>query len=216
VVAPREIDQFFQCAMAQPRIGRMRDRFGLYRRVDHDPFEITARQCPGLVRHRQALLDQRRQLFFAQALTPMRQRRAVERQAVAEAELAAEKLIIGVLQPARTQRLVRQVCMCFGMNSPATSLVGRPGCPGPGVCKKTGPAPPSSCEIDYFPRRVSLGPSTFPRFFTDDYMIKALRDKLGLKVRAYEVGETVAGAWYWNRYPASVFCFYSLYARPCA
>ena len=45
------------------------------------------------------------------------------------------------------------------------------------------------------------------------YMIKALRDKLGLKVRAYEVGETVGGAWYWNRYPASVFCFYSLYAR---
>ena len=51
----------------QPRIGRMRDRFGLYRGVDHDPFEITARQCPGLVRHRQALLDQRHQLFFAQA-----------------------------------------------------------------------------------------------------------------------------------------------------
>ena len=67
VMAPREIDQFFQCAMAQPRIGRVRDRFGLHRGVDHDPFEITGRQRAGLVRHRQALLDQRHQLFFAQA-----------------------------------------------------------------------------------------------------------------------------------------------------
>ena len=47
-------------------------------------------------------------------------------------------------------------------------------------------------------------------------MIKALRDKLGLKVRAYEAGETVGGTWYWNRYPALVFCFYSLYVHPCA
>jgi hypothetical protein len=31
------------------------------------------------------------------------------RQAVAEAQLAAEELVIGVLQPARTQHLVRQV-----------------------------------------------------------------------------------------------------------
>ena len=52
--------------------------------------------------------------------------------------------------------------------------------------------------------------------FSGMYMIKALRDKLGLKVRAYEVGETVGGAWYWNRYPASVFCFYSLYGVRCA
>ena len=73
VVAPREMDQFFQCAMAQPRIGRMGDRFGLYRGVDHDPFEIAGCQRPGLVRHRQALLDQRCQLFLAQPLPPMRQ-----------------------------------------------------------------------------------------------------------------------------------------------
>src|SRR5215831_18232156 len=30
VVAPRQFDQFFQGAMAQPRIGRVRDRFRLY------------------------------------------------------------------------------------------------------------------------------------------------------------------------------------------
>jgi hypothetical protein len=73
VVAPRQFDQFFQCAMAQPRIGRVRDRFRLYRGVDHNPFEIAGRQSAGLVRHRQALLDQRHQLLRAQPLTPMRQ-----------------------------------------------------------------------------------------------------------------------------------------------
>src|SRR6201981_1116512 len=39
-------------------------------------------------------------------------------------------------------------------------------------------------------------------------------DKLGLKVRVYEGGETVGGTWYWNRYPGArcdsdsyVYCF---------
>src|SRR3712207_9297192 len=40
------------------------------------------------------------------------------------------------------------------------------------------------------------------------------RDRLGLKVRVYEAGETVGGTWYWNRYPGArcdsdsyVYCF---------
>jgi hypothetical protein len=37
--------------------------------------------------------------------------------------------------------------------------------------------------------------------FSGMYMLKALRDRLGLKVRVYETGETVGGTWYWNRYP---------------
>jgi len=73
LVTPRQIDQFLQRAVAQPCIGRVSDRFRLYRGVDHDPFEIAGRQCSGLVRHRQALLDQRHQLLLAQALAPMRQ-----------------------------------------------------------------------------------------------------------------------------------------------
>src|SRR6516164_4894067 len=50
--------------------------------------------------------------------------------------------------------------------------------------------------------------------FSGMYMIKALRDKLGLKVLAYEAGETVGGTWYWNRYRGArcdsdsyVYCF---------
>ena len=51
--------------------------------------------------------------------------------------------------------------------------------------------------------------------FPGMYMLKALRDRLGLKVPVYETGETVGGTWYWNRYPgarcdseAYVYCFY--------
>jgi cation diffusion facilitator CzcD-associated flavoprotein CzcO len=50
--------------------------------------------------------------------------------------------------------------------------------------------------------------------FSGMYMLKALRDKLGLKARVYEAGETVGGTWYWNRYPgarcdsdAYIYCF---------
>ena len=50
--------------------------------------------------------------------------------------------------------------------------------------------------------------------FSGMYMLKALRDRLGLKVRVYEAGETVGGTWYWNRYPGArcdsdsyIYCF---------
>ena len=50
--------------------------------------------------------------------------------------------------------------------------------------------------------------------FSGMYMLKSLRDKLGLKVRVYEAGETVGGTWYWNRYPgarcdsdAYIYCY---------
>ncbi len=50
--------------------------------------------------------------------------------------------------------------------------------------------------------------------FSGIYMLKSLRDKLGLNVRVYEAGETVGGTWYWNRYPgarcdsdAYIYCF---------
>jgi cation diffusion facilitator CzcD-associated flavoprotein CzcO len=50
--------------------------------------------------------------------------------------------------------------------------------------------------------------------FSGMYMLKSLRDKLGLNVRAYEAGETVGGTWYWNRYPGArcdsdsyIYCF---------
>jgi cation diffusion facilitator CzcD-associated flavoprotein CzcO len=50
--------------------------------------------------------------------------------------------------------------------------------------------------------------------FSGIHMLKSLRDRLGLKVRVYEAGQTVGGTWYWNRYPgarcdsdAYIYCF---------
>jgi cation diffusion facilitator CzcD-associated flavoprotein CzcO len=50
--------------------------------------------------------------------------------------------------------------------------------------------------------------------FSGMHMLKSLRDRLGLRVRVYEAGETVGGTWYWNRYPGArcdsdsyVYCF---------
>ena len=39
--------------------------------------------------------------------------------------------------------------------------------------------------------------------FSGMYMLKSLRDKLGLKAKVFEMGETVGGTWYWNRYPGA-------------
>ena len=61
------------------------------------------------MRHRQALLDQRHEMFLAEPLAPARQRGALERQRVLEALLAAEVLVIRILDSARAQHLVRQI-----------------------------------------------------------------------------------------------------------
>ena len=39
--------------------------------------------------------------------------------------------------------------------------------------------------------------------FSGLYMLKRLRDELGLDARVYETGSGVGGAWYWNRYPGA-------------
>ncbi len=50
--------------------------------------------------------------------------------------------------------------------------------------------------------------------FSGMYMLKSLRDKLGMKVKAIEAGLGVGGTWYWNRYPGArcdsdsyIYCF---------
>jgi hypothetical protein len=76
----------------------VRDCLWLNRGVDHYPLEIAGCQGLGLVRHREALLDQGDQLLLAQPLAPIRHRRAIERQLVTEAQLAAEELAIDPMQ----------------------------------------------------------------------------------------------------------------------
>ena len=41
--------------------------------------------------------------------------------------------------------------------------------------------------------------------FSGMYMLKSLRDRLGLRARVIEAGDTVGGTWYWNRYPGAKF-----------
>ena len=39
--------------------------------------------------------------------------------------------------------------------------------------------------------------------FSGLYMVRRLRDELGLDVRGFEAGAGVGGTWYWNRYPGA-------------
>ncbi len=39
--------------------------------------------------------------------------------------------------------------------------------------------------------------------FSGLYMLRRLRDDLGLQVRVIEAGDGVGGTWYWNRYPGA-------------
>jgi hypothetical protein len=93
----------------EPRVGREHHVLGLYRGVDDDAIEIGRLDRLGLGGDRKALLQQGLQLLLAHALTPARQRGAVEHQAVLEELLAAEELVIGVLHPALAQHLVGEI-----------------------------------------------------------------------------------------------------------
>ena len=87
----------------------MGDRFLLHGGVHYNPFEIFGLDRPAPVRHREALLQQRRDLLLTQPLAPARQRRAVKWQLVPEHHFAAEILEIRVLYPPVAQRLVREI-----------------------------------------------------------------------------------------------------------
>ena len=104
-----QIDQLLDRPVGEPGIGRMRDRFLLHGGVHHDPLEIFGLDRPGPVRHRKALLQQRRNLLLTQPLAPARQRRAIKRCRVLEHHFAAEILEIRVLHPAVAQRLIGEV-----------------------------------------------------------------------------------------------------------
>ena len=108
-VLPGELDEPHARPIEQPRVGREHHRLFLHRRVDDHVGEIGDAQRLRLHRDGKALLHQRVETLLAHALAPARDRRAVERQFVAEELLAAEELEVGVLDPARAQRLVGQI-----------------------------------------------------------------------------------------------------------
>ena len=57
----------------EPGIRRVSNRLRLNSGVDHHPLEILGLDCSGVVRHRQALLDQGRELLLPETLAPARQ-----------------------------------------------------------------------------------------------------------------------------------------------
>ena len=81
----------------------------LHRGIDRHALQVLGTDGASLVRHRQTFLDQRDELLLAEPLAPARHRRSIERQPVAEAQLAAEVLVIGVLDPAGAQHLIREI-----------------------------------------------------------------------------------------------------------
>ena len=105
----RKPHQSFARPMHKLRVGRKGDRLRLHRGVDDHAREVRWSRRADARRRREALLDQRRELLLAHALSPARQRRAVEGRFVLKELLAAEQLKIRVLDPALAQSLVRQV-----------------------------------------------------------------------------------------------------------
>ena len=105
----RQPHQLLAGPVQQLGVGGERHVLGLHRGVDDHPGQFGRLDRLGLDGDRQALLDQRRQPLLAHALAPARQRRAVEHQLVLEELLAAEELVIRVLDPALAQHLVGQI-----------------------------------------------------------------------------------------------------------
>ena len=95
--------------MHQPGVGRERHRLGLHRGVDDHLGEVGWLGRAGARGDIQALLEQGGELLLAHALAPARHRRAVEHQRVLKELLAAEQLIIGVLDPALAQNFVGEI-----------------------------------------------------------------------------------------------------------
>jgi hypothetical protein len=95
--------------MHEPSVRRKGDGLLLHGGVDDDLGEVGRLRRTGSGRDRKALLNEGRELLLAHALTPARQRRAVEGELVLEKLLAAKELEIGVLQPTIAQCLVGEI-----------------------------------------------------------------------------------------------------------
>ena len=80
-------------------VGREGDVLGLHGRIDCDPRQILGAERSALMRHAQALGQEKFQLG-AQALAPMAQVRALVRKLMLEELLASEVLEVRVIDPA--------------------------------------------------------------------------------------------------------------------
>ena len=91
--------------MQQLGVRREGDRLGLHGGVHRDPLEVAGAQRAGLMRHPQALGQQKLELA-AEPLPPMAQVGALVRELVLEKLLAGEVLEIRVIDPALAHAFV--------------------------------------------------------------------------------------------------------------
>ena len=87
--------------MHESGIGWTSDRRGLNGRVSCDALHVLGLERPDLVGHRQALLQQRRQMLLVKGQAPADWRGAIQGQLVAEQLLPTRVLVVGVRTPAR-------------------------------------------------------------------------------------------------------------------
>src|SRR5882757_6197131 len=106
---PGQFHQLLTGPVHQLGIGRERNVLRLHRSVDDDAREFRRLQRAGSGRYRQALLQQRLQPLLAHAIAPVGHRGAIERQPVLEKLLAAEVLVVRVLDPLLAHHLVAQI-----------------------------------------------------------------------------------------------------------
>lgn len=94
--------------LVQPRVRRMLDRLRLHRCVHDDLLEAALRDGACDLPRRDRRLQQLLHALLADAATPPRHLRGMDREVVLEELLAAEVLPVGVLHPALHHLLVRQ------------------------------------------------------------------------------------------------------------
>src|SRR5437762_7949662 len=97
--------------------GREGDVLGLHGGIDRDPRQILRPQRPALVRHPQALGEEKFQLV-AEALAPMAQVRALVRKLVLEELLSSKVLEIRVIDPALARTFVGQAVNMLEQKKP--------------------------------------------------------------------------------------------------
>src|SRR5262249_9539386 len=110
------------------RIGWEGDVLGLHGGIDRDPRQIPRPQRPALVRHPQALGQEKFQLA-AEALAPMAQVRALVRKLVLQELLSGEVLEVWIIDAAFAHAFVGQSVNMLGKKSPITNCVAIPGRP---------------------------------------------------------------------------------------
>src|SRR2546430_1648318 len=127
-VLPGQPGQPLDRSVQKLRIGREGNVLGLHGGIDRDPRQILCPERPALVRHPQALGQQKFQLV-TEALAPMAQVRALVRKLVLEELLSSEVLEVRVIDPPFAHAFVGQAVHMLEQKSPITNRVAIPGRP---------------------------------------------------------------------------------------